>query len=194
MQKNAMRQSEIQALNQAIAYFSKKKDTFDKYDASSTLVTYYARGARSGLIVWGAIITVLGLIILTGGKRVLGPACLAFILPGVLMITGGILMKVMNRRNFRRYQQMNFQLSQELYDYYSRYPNCPVGLEYVNPDILQVIMSVLTSGRADTIKESLNLLLQEINQKEYAAYLQSLNAKTNAIACFAAASFFNSLD
>ncbi len=194
MQKNAVRQSEMQSLNNAIQYFFQKKAQFDEFDAVSELVNYYSRGAKSGLIVWGAIIASFGLVFLAGAGSIgfseLMMGIVMFLVPGSAMIFGGILMKKNNRRKFAYYQQRYAELSQELYDYYARYPDCPVGPEYVNPDILCVIMDVLESGRADTVKESLNLLLQEISDDEYREYLESINANTNAIAFFAAASFF----
>lgn len=194
-QKNAVRQSEINELARTIEYFSHKSDEFEYYDACCTLVNYYAGGAKSSLLVWGCINFTLGLFMLLASA---GAASLVFLLPGAAMIVGGILMKVNNRKQYNYYQQEYAQISQELYDYYVAFPNCPVGPEYVNPDILELIMGVLQSGRADTIKESINLLIAEANQSEINEYLAeieqntaAINAQTRVAAIFAAASFFD---
>ena len=119
------------------------------------------------------------------------------LLPGAAMIVGGILMQVKNRKNYAYYQEEYARLSQELYAYYMAYPNCPVGPEFSNPDILEAIISVIQSGRADTVKESINLLLNDAEMEEMNAYPASIEENTNAInaqtkvaAVFAAADFF----
>ncbi len=191
MQKNAVRQSEIQSMQQTIQYFMQKKDVFDEYDAVSTLVQHYAQGASSALIVWGSIIATIGLFSLSGGPSVWAFSFLFLLFPGIMMIVGGILLKVNCRKKYAYYQERYDALSQELYDHYTRYPNCPVGPEYCNPDILYSILSVLESGRADTIKESINLLINEMDRQQYNAYLEQINANTRTAAIFAAASFFS---
>ena len=70
-------------------------------------------------------------------------------------------------------------------------------MQYANPDILIVLLGYLQSGRADTIKESINIAINDINQSEMNEYLASIEAHAQAIdtqsrvaAIFAAASFF----
>lgn len=198
MQKTAVRQSEIATLESALQYFRQKDDEFEMYDAVCTLVNYYARGAKSSLLVWGCIIASLGfLVLLSGDPSAFLGGLLAFMLPGAAMIVGGILMKKNNKKKYAYYQEEYSRLSQELYTHYANYPNCPVGPEYANPDILELILDVLKSGRADTISDSINVLIAEANQAEVNEYLQtieantaSINAQTRVAAIFAAASFF----
>ena len=200
-QKNAVRQSEINALDNGLRYFMQKKDDFDAYDMVCELVNYYAGGAKSSLLVWGCIIATFGIIGLlaaaSGGGAALLGMFLAFLLPGGMMIAGGILMKINNRKKYAYYQQEYANLSQSLYEHYLGYPNCPVGPEYVNPEILSLVMGILQSGRADTIKESLNILESSVKQSEIDAYLEmiesntaAINAQTRVAAVFAAANFF----
>lgn len=204
MQKNGIRQSEIDSLSRTYAHFNLKQSAFQEYDKVGERLNYYSRGARSALIVWGAIITVFSFLILLGGaslgvryvKTFMVPFAIFFI-PGVMMITGGILMKVNNKKKRRYYESEYIRLAQELNDHYNAYPQCPVGAEYANPKILEVIMGVLNSGRADTIKEAINLMIAEVNQAEMSLYLQNIEAYakstsnySKASAIFAAASFF----
>ena len=201
-QKNSIRQSELTSLVNAYEYFLAKKDEFDAYDMVCELVNHYAKGASKALLVWGIIITVLGsicsLAVLSEGElEALLGMLIILLLPGAAMIVGGILMQVKNRKNYAYYQEEYARLSQELYAYYMAYPNCPVGPEFSNPDILEAIISVIQSGRADTVKESINLLLNDAEMEEMNAYLASIEENTNAInaqtkvaAVFAAADFF----
>ncbi len=200
-QKNAVRQSEINTLAKAIQYFSQKREQFEEYDLVCDLVNDFAKGAKSALLVWGCIITTFGIIATMGAisSGDIIPVMLVILLPGIAMMVGGILMKVNNRKKYEYFQTEYARLSEELYNHYINYPNCPVGPEYANPDILELIMEVLQSGRADTIKESINLLVAEINQSEMNEYLEmieahtaSINAQTRVAAVFAAANFFRS--
>lgn len=199
MQKNGIRQSEIDSLSRAYAHFNLKHSTFQEYDKVSERLNYYSRGARSALIVWGAIITTFSLFFALGVANQEIPFLVfaMFFFPGVAMITGGIMMKVNNKKKCRWYESEYIRLAQELNDHYNAYPQCPVGAEYANPEILKVIMGVLNSGRADTIKEAINLMIAEVNQAEMTLYLQNIEAYakstanySKASAVFAAASFF----
>lgn len=196
-QKNAVRQSEIAALESTYQYFSQKRAEFEEYDLVCDLVNYYAGGAKSSLLVWGCIIATFGLIGCLAGADAIVGCLLCFLLPGAAMIVGGILMKVNNRKKYAYFQDEYARLSQELYNYYMAYPNCPIGAEYANPEIISLIMGVLQSGRADTIKESINLLVAEADQAEMNEYLamieqntEAINAQTRVAAVFAAANFF----
>ncbi len=193
-QKNAIRQSEMAALENAWAYFDKKRDTFKQYDLLSELVVYYAGGAKKSLIVWGAIIFVLGVFALCGGG---GAGSLLFVLPGAAMIAGGILMQVNNKKKYNQYLEEFADVMTELNDYYNAYPNCPVGAEYSNPDIIESILNTIKSGRADTVKESINLLITdaeraEMNERMQAieSYAAQTSASASTAAFFAAANFF----
>lgn len=193
-QKNAVRQSEMTELENAIGYFGQKRDLFKEYDLVSDLVVEFAGGAKKSLLVWGIIISVLGLIALVGGG---GAGSLFFVLPGAAMIAGGILMQVNNKKKYAYFLDEYVRISGELMDYYNAYPNCPVGAEYSNPEILESILGVLKSGRADTIKESINLLISDAERAEMQATMQAIesytasaSASASTAAFFAAANFF----
>ncbi len=196
-QKNAIRQSEISALTKALQYFSQKRDEFTEYDCVCELVNHYAKGAKGSLLVWGCIITTVGLLTMLAGPEAMLGALIGFVTPGAAMIFGGIMMKVKNRKNYQYFQDEYARLSQELYDHYVNYPDCPVGPEYANPEILEIILGVLQSGRADTIKEAINLLIDDAERSEMSEYLAmieqntaAINTQTRVAAVFAAANFF----
>lgn len=203
-QKQALRQSEMTALEQAIAYFGQKRYLYEAYDRISASVIKYARGAKKSLIIWGAINSVFGALFLLGGSEMRIPA-LIFLVPGTAMIIGGILMQINNKRKSAYYSNEFFSIASELTDYYNAYPNCPVGAEFSNPEVLQKILSVLKSGRADTVKESINLLITNSKRAEMQATVNSISASLRSIesdaartganagpiAFFAATNFFN---
>ena len=196
-QKQAVRQSEISALSQALNHFNQKRDEFTEYDYVCELVNHYAKGAKSSLLVWGIIIATVGLLCCLAGEEAFLGSLIAFVVPGGAMIFGGIMMKVKNRKNYAYFQQEYARLSEELANHYVAYPNCPVGPEYTNPEILEIILGVLQSGRADTIKEAINLLIDDAERSEMSEYLDmieqntaAINAQTRVATFFAAANFF----
>ncbi len=196
-QKTAIRQSEIDAMQSLLDYFSPKSEDYEAYDACCELVSYYSKGAKSSLLVWGIIITVAGLFAMLSGPEAFLGSLIGFVVPGAAMIVGGIFMKIANRKNHKEYLDLYSKLSVELNDYYNAYPNCPVGPEYSNPAILSEIMRVLQSGRADTIKESINRLIDDASRSDIESYLYDIeqhtaaaSANTRAAAIFLAADFF----
>ncbi len=201
-QKNAIRQSEMKSLSDALEHFNKKRSEFEEYDLVCDLVGDFSRGAKSALLVWGIIISAFSLLALFGSLSegemggVLG-SLLFITLPGAMMIVGGILMKKNNKRKRIYFENEYARLSQELYDHYASYPNCPVGPEYANPEILEILLGILQSGKADTVKEAINIALSEADRAEVNEYLNmierntaNINANTRAAAFFAAANFF----
>lgn len=201
MQKNAVRQSEINALSAVYHYFNAKRSEFQQYDHVCEQLNHYSRGAKGALLVWGIIIMAFGALMSMGalaGEIPFPVPLFLFIFPGAAMLTGGIMLKKNNKRQCAYYQEEYLRLSAELNDYYAAYPQCPVGAEYANPEILELILGVLNSGRADTIKEAINVLIAEANQAEMNAYLQNIqayseqaSARAGTAAIFAAASFFS---
>ncbi len=202
MQKNAVRHSEMRELDRLIGHFSQKADQYDDYDIATAAVNHYSRGARKAMIVWGAILAAFGFIFLlaqfdseAAPLAVVG--LFLFLLPGAFMIFGGIMMQVANKKNYQQALEVWQQLSEELYYHYISYPNCPVGPEYSNPNILMVLRNTLQSGRADTIKECLNLMVADANQRAMEDYMAEIQRSTaqaarssTAAAIFMAASFF----
>lgn len=166
-QNYSVRDNELGVLTEVWKYFSQITAKYREYDAACKQVNYYAKGASSALLVWGCILASIGLFLsficsLDYSSQDAVPVfLLLFVLPGVPMILGGILMKVNNRKKFSRYQQQYAQIFQDIYYYYAAYTGCPVGVEYSNPDAIAYIMKQMQAGRAYTIRDAINLTVSE---------------------------------
>ena len=115
--------------------------------------------------------------------------------------------KAEKERLLKHYKERYNQLGEDLSNYYENYGYCPVAASYTNPRILREIRKPIEMGRADTIKEAMNLLVQDAHNAEMeaqaAATAQSAsmaaqsaaNAARGAkvAAFFTAASFINDL-
>lgn len=187
-QQEAIRKNEMRSLEKAISYFLQKSEEFKAYDFICSKVNYYARGASSALIVWGCIIASFALLfiaVLAGTDEDALPVLASlFLIPGLLMIFGGIMMKVCNRRNLRRARARYAELSKELYDHYVSYPETPIAIEFVNPEILKRILRDMEFGRANTIQECIKLKIQGRKYDEIQRYFSRLaknTAEANAL-------------
>ena len=91
-------------------------------------------------------------------------------------------------------------LADELTAHYRSYGYCAVSPEYTNPKILETIKEKVWSGRADTIKEAINIMLQDehYSEMELQAALTAKSAASaargaKAAAFFSAANFVHSI-
>lgn len=129
---------------------------------------------------------------------------IVFLIGGALLATGivksvkyGNRMRAERERLLRENKKKLSDLEKELSDYYNKYGKCLTGLAYTNPLILKEIRKVVYTGRADSIKEAINLLLQDTHnsEMEYQATLTAQHAANAAhsartAAIFTAADFF----
>ena len=119
---------ELAALNGVLQLFSLKQASYDLYDNLCERINYFARSTPMALIVWGISMLTVALLLaggmfflLRGGMLspeklpVILAACGCLVpLPGLLMLTVGILMKVNCRRKLELSQKEFDTLSQEL--------------------------------------------------------------------------------
>ena len=64
-------------------------------------------------------------------------------------------------RLIKHYEERRHGMVYLLNEYYKNYGYCPIAAEYTNPKILKKIREPIYIGRADTIKEAMNLLFAE---------------------------------
>ena len=161
-QKEEMRKSEMNSLQQAYEYFNKKRASYEEYNKVEDKLEKLSRGVRSGMIVWGAIILFIFMGCIAGGA----PAgiCVLFFLVGGGLFGGGLFRKINNSRQITRYTEEHNRLYDEIMRHYKAYPQCPVGVQYTDPDIMRMLIEYMSSGRSDTVKEAINSLITDLNQ------------------------------
>lgn len=193
----ALRKSELSILGKVFQFFSKKQIQYDGYDDACEQVNKYARGTSNALIIWGSILTAF--LVLMG---VISPReivmCLILGIPAILMLIGGILLKVNGRQKHRYYLEGYANLSQELYNYYLEYEDCPIAAEYTNPRILYSISRLIQTCRANTINEAINILNSQTNAALVTKHIIEIkkntfeiNNQTRVPVIFAPSKFFD---
>ena len=96
----------------------------------------------------------------------------------LFMVFPGVLMIIVDKRKIKKgylnevdyYTSKYYSLNYELYNHYIAYKNCPIGPEYTNPANIRVILDTIISGRADTIKEAINILVEDAHRKRMEDY------------------------
>ena len=70
------------------------------------------------------------------------------------------------------------EISKRIVETYKAYPHCPIGIEYCRPEVISAIYQYIRKGRAETIKEAVNLLAND----EYNFQMKQIALNTQAIA------------
>ncbi|MBE6776873.1 MAG: zinc ribbon domain-containing protein [Ruminococcaceae bacterium] len=193
----SLRKSELSILEKVFEFFSKKQLHYDAYDDACEQVNKYARGTSNALIIWGSIFTAF--LVLMG---VISPReivmCLILGIPAILMLIGGILLKVNARNKLHYYLEGYANLSQELYNNYLEFEDCPIVAEYTNPRILYSISHLIKTCRANTINEAINILNSQTNAALVTRHITEIkkntfeiNAQTRVPVIFAPSKFFD---
>lgn len=210
-----VRQQSLVEMHKMLDHFSKKTNEYNEYDQLNDRLAVMLRGYSAAGMVWGIILVVIfGLWTLAGfggaiaaveeGNATALISCLISVFFLFVISAVGVMLIVLNVLGRKKHHQkvdwcrdrIN-DLAEELTQHFHAYGYCPIGPEYTNPYILQQLTSIIQSGRAETPKEAINVLLDDAhkNSVEFAAMLTARNAQAaaagaTASAVFSAASFF----
>jgi len=132
----------------------------------------------------------------------------------ILLPLGIFLLSIGNKKNhlfiqeynekkasfLKQYEDRRDALAEELNNHYMNYGYCPVAASYTNPQILTLIREPIDLGRADTIKEAINVMIQDSHNSEMELQAQmaaqaaaSAARSSKATAFFTAGTFINTL-
>lgn len=178
MKREQTRNAEIMETERMIRYFSQKEASYNEYDYLCAQLIKFSKGKRHALLIWGIIISVFGTILfsLLTAKNTY-PELVVSIIPFLIgqgMIIGYIAYSISFGKKHKVTKERFNTVSNELAEHYSNYGVCAVGAEYTNPSNLIAILNTIKSGRADTIKEALNVLIDDV----YRNNMRSLAVQT----------------
>lgn len=221
------RTENISEIYRMITYFGKKQAEYDEYDTCRENIAYLSNprnrirvkgvGSTAGFFVSGILLIQLPelfiLFVTTyfektssiTGVFIYLAFCIAAVILGIGLIVAGVIVLGRNNRKLSEYRRSMIasnerrfdELADELSYYYQEYGYCATGPFYTNPRILMKIKDNIELGRADTIKESINILHMDAHNSamELQAQLTTRAAASAAqsartAAFFSAASFF----
>lgn len=170
------REAALGEIRRVMDHFSKVAGDFTDLDHVNGKIKICENKTYTGSIVTGSILSVLGLIMLVSNASVkLGVACIGI---AVLIFAIMGLSSKSNNDTLDELHDAKKVISKNLITTYEEYLHCPLGIEYCRPEILQSIYEYLRKGRAETIKEAVNLLEME----EYNAQMLKTAQQTQALA------------
>lgn len=217
----------IEEMNRMIRHFKKVESYYNEYDDCIQRLAYlnrpgvsvrYTGGTRAGkYYVFASILLVFGVILSlivaasnpmsSSGNESVAAFLILIILWGAAigLFVKGRKTTVNNRALMAQEKSDQLDEAQKRFavvcktldNHYQKYGYCAVGASYTNPLILQKLLSIISLGRADTIKEAINVMIQDTHNSEMelqarmtARSAASAARGAKAAAFFTAADFF----
>lgn len=193
-------ESDIVKVGKAYNYFNKNRKAYDDYNRLCEQKRFYDNKKPSKAMGCGiaAAIVFVGMQII---PLILGLIMDVFgaILGVLICIIAAIAAYVMmNNQEEQNLINKQYQLDKDLKEadkkitqYYRDYPGqCPVHISYSHPGTLEYLYSLMKSGRADTVKEAINLMEEELHRFRMENHQQQILYRTTQAANAATASAF----
>ena len=193
--------SEINNLKEAYKYFFNKMGTYREYNNKCEQLARM-KGMKSsnsmgcGVAVIIAIVGPIPVAMIFGA--LFNSIDMAFV--GVVMCVIGaiIAMVLVNNRASTNHQNAILELEhqlrrreKEIEKHYREYPGvCPIHIAYSHPEAISQLISYLETGRADSLKEALNLMEEELHRNRMEQHQQRIEFRTTQAAKAATASAF----
>ena len=200
-------QTEVGKIDKAYNYFLKNEGAYDSYNYYATQANNYLKRAPkkpSGCAIFGMIVALLAITEITGTVFYLfmgeiGAALgmlVGFGLPLFLYLR---YRKTAEQEHASRQNEMiekRDEALKKIWDYYRAYPgHCPVSIDYSHPRTLEYLYTLMNNHRADTVKEAINLMEEEMHRKRMETHQQELIYRaTQAGNAAQTAAFFSAMD
>ncbi len=170
------RENSLNELSKMLEYFSQKKNQYCEYYSVSYNLelekkTKLSKSAIRKALLFSFISMVGSIILMNVGIKndlmvlaiigaLLGFFCFISLLGGDIIYA-----RIVKKNTIKKLSYREEELKNELIDYYNKYVNCPVGIEYSSPDDIERMMNIITSGRAAKLNEAINLLIDDEHKK-----------------------------
>ena len=159
-----IRQQEVEKIDKVISYFAVQQNAFDEHDTLAKNINHFSRINAKMALIWSIIlfsVSFFGLLKSTSYNYYyyLNQFLVCSTISGGLLILFFLLNK-RRKTKLEEFIQRYGSCRQYLLNCYYTYKYCPVGLEYANPYNLAVVRGVILSGRANTINDALNFLIE----------------------------------
>ena len=185
-----IRNQNISEIRRMINYFGQKQALYDEYESLQEQLERLdpSTTSNSGCLTWYSgymknIFPVLLIVLLIFGALGLFAQKDSALIGVVFLIIGVLLLvRFFKKRSEKKetinqsYRRIN-DIASELSKHYKAYGQCMVGYEYSNPRILSQIGAIIEKGRADTIKEAINRMLED-NHRSYVELQSAMAARS----------------
>lgn len=113
----------------------------------------------------------------------------------VSAVVGGIsaLIYGKHKETIKFYETKISVMERKIEEHYNLYENCPLAIEYTAPDTINTLISYLNSGRAENLKEAINLYEDECHKAQMITEMKEMKAAAQQAATAATITAINSL-
>lgn len=155
----------IRNLEQLEHYFSSKEK---QYNIRNGYINYFNTVKKPGVFAWilaGGALSFVFYFLLYGITSI-DIGLIGFFCVWIAITIGGYFhFKNKTQRNINNTRIALEKLENELKEHYARAPNCIIAFEYSEPEIIRRLIVLLNNGRADTLKEAINVMLDDIHKQ-----------------------------
>ena len=153
----------LSELNRLYQYFSKVNQSYrhlvdcsKKLEAlrGPSIFKWLFGGLLISLVVYLALVFLVGIDLKAG-----------FFILWLAIAIGGIIVQNQKFKKDKRFYENNvISINYELVQYYNQASNCCIAYEYSDPAYMQEIIKILNSGRAETLGNAINIMLDDIQK------------------------------
>ena len=185
---HSVRKESMEQLRDMYNYFSVKEAAYEELINLDIELSSPIQVSNKGKI-WGLILTIFGSccvpLAIAAHSIEAFIAVIIILGPGIFLLTSRsrkIKRIQLDRENKRQRMQV---IAEDVVAHYNNYGPCPIGVEFTDPKSLEALYEVIRSGRADTLKEAINVLAADNHMAEMER-LQSATAQAAWETCAAA--------
>lgn len=175
----ANREAALEEINKLSQHFKPLSGYLERLSTVDKQLGILKRKNYNEFIVGGGILAFIGFAIASSASSI------SNIIIAMLFAGGGAALILRRIKKVEEKQVKLVELEDErnvlsgkIQNLHDTYTNCPVGPEYCKPEILDILHNYIQNGRAETIKEAINLLKTE----EHNAEMKEIALETQAIA------------
>ena len=149
------RDAALQEIDRLAEHFAPVTDLYNRIDLIGRHMDALEKKKYTGFVVWGVIAAVFG-VIAFGARAWLAGAVLTLVGAGLIAVR--FLLAKKRDREYHEAMQQKYLLCREVTELHQSYPHCPLGIEFCRPEIIKSLYEYIRQGRAETIKEAVNLM------------------------------------
>lgn len=162
-----IRRESLEEMDRMLTYFGKKKAEYVQYEALDDEIRRRQTQGYYGWLIAGVIMALVAFFLLKiSGNLDQIDGYIIFGIPVVVVFSIFALLRKNNEKRIRIAQRKFAKVSTELTDYHAAYGYCPLGVQYTNPIILNVLNSLIHEGQASTPEEALKCFIKDIRDQE----------------------------
>lgn len=177
---STIRGQTLQLIDKLKAHFDPMAETYERLiELNAQYEKLKKPGTGKDVIIGGIV---MGVLAFFGGALLIGLgifptlvfiAGILFICLCIIGVISGIMDESKGNPKIKQYEISKKSMEEEipaldalLHEHYDSYPQCPISFEYSMPPILNELRERVISGRADTIKEAIQCMLDDTHKAE----------------------------